>query len=88
MIIQGKDYKIEKLENSEFYNLSLLSIINKGTDKEREEFKVISYGIPFDECIKKIVDYKLRQVDGTYTIKEYVDKYKDLVNEIGNEFET
>jgi hypothetical protein len=87
MVIEGKDYKIEKVNDSEFYNLSMLSVINKGTDKEREEFKIISYGIPFEVCIKKIADYRLRNIEGTYTLKEYIEKFKDIIKELEDEIE-
>lgn len=87
MLIEGKDFRMEKLKDAPFYNLSLLITINKGTDKEREEYKIVSYGIPFDVCINKIVDHKMRRLEGRYTVQEYIEKYEQFVNEIGNEIE-
>ena len=87
MVIEGKDFRMEKLKDAPFYNLSLLTTINKGTDKEREEYKIVSYGIPFDVCINKIVDYKMRRLEGRYTVQEYIEKYEQFVNEVGNEIE-
>ncbi len=87
MTIEGSFFKMEKIDDSAFYNLSLLSVINKDTDKERVEFKVVAYGIPFDSCIREIVNYQLRELEGTYTIKEYIEKYEELVNIIGDEIE-
>jgi hypothetical protein len=87
MEIVGEFYKIEKLEDAPFYNLSLLTTINAGTEKERTEFKIVGYGMPFDSCIKRIVDYQLQTLEGEYTIKEYLEKYEELVEIISNEFE-
>lgn len=87
MEIVGKFYKIEKIEDAPFYNLSLLTTINAGTEKERTEFKIVGYGMPFDVCIKRIVDYQLQTLEGEYTIKEYLEKYEELVEIISNEFE-
>ncbi len=87
MVIEYGKFKMEKLEDLPFYNLSVLSVINAGKENEREEFKVIGYGMPFDSCIKRIVDYQMQSLEGTYTIKEYLEKYEELVNIIGNEIE-
>lgn len=87
MVIEYGKFKMEKLEDAPFYNLSVLSVVNAGKENEREEFKIIGYGMPFDSCIKRIVDYEINQIEGIYTIKEYVEKYEELVNKIGNEFE-
>jgi hypothetical protein len=87
MEIVGEFYKIEKLEDAPFYNLSLLTTINAGTEKERTEFKIVGYGMPFDSCIKRIVDYQLQTLEGEYTIKEYLEKYEEFVEIISNEFE-
>lgn len=87
MVIEYSKFKMEKIENAPFYNLSILSVVNAGKENEREEFKIIGYGIPFDSCIKRIVDYEINRIEGIYTIKEYVEKYEELVNKIGNEFE-
>ena len=43
--------------------------------------------MPFDVCIKRIVDYQLQTLEGEYTIKEYLEKYEELVEIISNEFE-
>lgn len=81
-----KDFKITKLKDSYFYNLEKMETIN-GKDGKRQEYKINSNGIPFHVCIEKIVDYELRNLDGVYTINEYLDIYKNLVNELSKAFE-
>ena len=54
MVIEYGKFKMEKLEDAPFYDLSILSVINAGKENEREEFKIIGYGMPFDSCIKRV----------------------------------
>lgn len=87
MVIEGKDYKMDKLTDAPFYNLSRLVTVNAGTDKEREEYKIVGYGMTFDACIKQIVDHKMAKLEGTYSPKEFVDLYEELVMELGKDFD-
>lgn len=81
MIIEDQDFRIEKLKDCEFYDLSFLKIINEGKDNEREEFQVVAHGLPIDNCIKRVIDYRMRDEEGVYTLSEYLEKYKELVDE-------
>ena len=87
MVIEGNGYKMEKLTDASFYNLSIPVKINAGTDKEREEYKIVGYGMPFDSCIKQIVDYRMAKLEGSYSLKEYIDLYENMVNELGKDFD-
>ena len=87
MVIEGNGYKMEKLTDASFYNLSIPVKINAGTDKEREEYKIVGYGMPFDSCIKQIVDYRMAKLEGVYSLKEYIDLYENMVNELGKDFD-
>lgn len=87
MTIEGNDYKMEKLTDASFYNLSIITIVNAGTDKEREEFKIVGYGMPFDSCIKQIVDYRMAKLEGSYSPKEYIDLYENMVVELRKDFD-
>ena len=87
MVIEGNDYKMEKLTDASFYNLSIITTVNAGTDKEREEFKIVGYGMPFDRCIKQIVDYRMAKLEGSYSPKEYIDLYENMVVELGKDFD-
>jgi hypothetical protein len=87
MVIEGNGYKMEKLTDASFYNLSIPVKVHAGTDKEREEFKIVGYGMPFDSCIKQIVDYRMAKLEGVYSLKEYIDLYENMVNELGKDFD-
>ena len=83
MVIEEKDFKIEKIKDGFFYNFSVLKVINKGKDNEREEFDIHSYGIPFDQCIKLAIDIPIRNLEGIFSVKEYIEKCKEIINNIG-----
>lgn len=87
MIITGKDYIIEKLGDSYFFNLKILTTINKGKDTERKDFKTVGYGIAFETCIQYIIDYRMREMEGELTVNEYFEKYKDFVEILEEDFE-
>ncbi len=86
MVVEGKGYKMEKLTDASFYNLSILTKVNADTDKEREEYKIVGYGMTFPDCLQRIVDFRLNQMDGIYSLKEFIDIYEEIVNEIGKDF--
>lgn len=87
MKIKEEDFMIEKIQDQNFFNLSFNTTVKKKDGTEVSEYKIIAYGIPFDTCIKKIVDYRMRSKEGECTVKEYVKLYKQEVNKIGNLFE-
>lgn len=87
MTIKEQDFMIEKIPDMNFYNLSFSTVVNQGKDNERIEYKVVAYGIPFHTCIETIVDRRMRDITEEMTIKEYVNRYKEEVNKIGNLFE-
>lgn len=86
MTINYKGFRISKLKQGEFFDLEKLATIN-GKDGERQEYKILSYGIPFHRVIEKVVDYELQEYEGNYTIKEFLEIYERIVNDLADEFE-
>lgn len=87
MVIKGSFYEMKKLNDAPFYDLSVMTKVHEGSEKEREELKIVGYGIPFDSCINRLVDVKLREEVGEYTIPEYLEKYEEIVKLISKDFE-
>lgn len=87
MIIKEDDFIIEKIEDQNFYNLSFNTTVKKKDGSEESKYKIVAYGIPFHSCIEKIVDYRMRQKEGEYTVAEYVELYEQEVKKIGDLFE-
>lgn len=82
MIIVIRDRNFEMVQTSgPFFDLSVLSKINEGTEKEREEMKLIAHGLPFDACLKEVAHWHIDKTK-TYNILGYVTAYKKAVEEI------
>ena len=79
IIIKEKDFEMVQTSGS-FFDLSLISFVNKGKDNERQEMKLVAHGLPFEECIKQIVGSYIE--DKTYTVKEYIKEYETAVNKV------
>ena len=59
MIIEEADFRMESVgDNLHFWDLSILKTI-KSKDGERQEFKVIGYGLPISACLQRIADYRI-----------------------------
>ena len=82
-MIQIKEKEFEMVQVSgPFFDLYMLVKINAGKENEREEMKLMDYGIPFDTCLKKIINYKIPDKD--YTIAEYVEAYTKATQELAS----
>lgn len=72
-----------------FFDLSILSKVNEGKDNEREELKLVGHGLPFEECIKQIVSFKMKELiipEKQYSVKEYISLYSKTIDEISKLF--
>ena len=80
--IKEKEFEMVQVKSGPFFNLSLLTTVNAGKENERSEMKLYGYGLPFEVCMQLIVGIKMASKEGTYTVKEYIDKYAEAVNEV------
>ena len=82
MVIQGEFFQIIPInEHSTQFDLRLLYKI-KGKNP-REEYKDAGYGMPLEAAIKKCVQFAITNKYETMSLREYLDEYKKLLNEIG-----
>ena len=63
-----------------FFDLYQLVKVNEGKENEREELKLTDHGLPFDACVKKIIQHKIKDKD--YSLAEYVEAYTKAVDEL------
>ena len=77
MIIEEADFRMESVgDNLHFWDLSILKTI-KSKDGERQEFKVIGYGLPISACLQRIADYRIEcKHPDAMSLKEYIQDYK------------
>ena len=82
MVIQGEFFQIIPInEHSTQFDLKLLYKI-KGKNP-REEYKDAGYGMPLEAAIKKCVQFAITNKHETMSLREYLDEYKKILNEIG-----
>lgn len=82
MVIQGEFFQLTSVsEHSLLWDLKLLYKI--GGKNPREEYKEAGYGLTLDTAIKKCINYALNQKFDVLSLKEYLDEFRNLQNEIG-----
>lgn len=79
IVIKEKDFEMVQTSGP-FFDLSLVSFVNKGKENERQELKLVAHGLPFEECIKQIVSSYIE--DGSYSVKEYIQMYEKAVDKV------
>ena len=76
IIIEGEGFKMEQVKSSPFFDLYILTTVHEGTEKERFDLKLEGYGMTFEACMKRIVSFRLSQLDITCSVAEYIDLYE------------
>lgn len=83
IVIKSEEFEmVQSVETGPFFNLSVLSTINEGKPNERKEMKLISYGLPFETCMKHIVGLEMGKEEKEVTAAEYIERYKQVVEEV------
>lgn len=80
--IEGKDYRMEQVGKTPFYNLYFLEYVHKDKPNERSELKLFGYSVPFNSCIDYIVNKRLNDSDLTLNINEFIKFYEKTLREV------
>lgn len=81
MVIQGEFFQLTPVnEHSLQWDLKLLYKI--GGKNPREEYKDAGYGLTLENAIRKCIQYALNQRFEVLSLKEYLDEFKKLQEEI------
>ena len=82
MVIQGEFYQLIPVnEHSLLFDLKLLYKV-KGKNP-REEYKDAGYGLSLESALKKCVQYAISNKFEVLSLKEYLEEFKKMSNEIG-----
>ena len=82
MVIQGDFYQLIPVnEHSLLFDLKLLYKI-KGKNP-REEYKDAGYGLSLESALKKCVQYAISNKFEVLSLKEYLEEFRKISNEIG-----
>lgn len=84
--IEEADFKMESSRPNDirFFDLYYMHTVNKGKEKERQEFKLEGYGISFRNCLLRIAAKRAGNSDKREykSVKEFVAEYTKQVNEV------
>lgn len=81
MVIQGDFFRLTPVnEHSLQYDLELLYKI-KGKNP-REEYKDAGYGLSLETAIKKCIQYAITQKFETLSLKQYLEEYRKIQQDI------
>lgn len=81
--IEELDFIMEQdTEGMAMWDLSLLTSKKSGKNKGQEEMTLIAYGIPFDSCIKRIINYRISKKQSTYDLKSYFQAYNEELKKL------
>lgn len=82
MVIQGEFYQLIPVnEHSLLFDLKLLYKV-KGKNP-REEYKDAGYGLSLESALKKCVQYAISNKFEVLSLKEYLEEFRNISNEIG-----
>lgn len=86
MVIQGEFFQLTPVnEHSLQWDLKLLYKI--GGKNPREEYKDAGYGLTLENAIRKCIQYALNQRFEVLSLKEYLDEFKRLQEEIKSQLQ-
>lgn len=82
MVIKGEFYQLIPVnEHSLLFDLKLLYKV-KGKNP-REEYKDAGYGLSLESALKKCVQYAISNKFEVLSLKEYLEEFRKMSNEIG-----
>ncbi len=84
MVIEEKDFRLTPIKDSgDMFDLELLRTVNKGKETERQEFKVIAYGVRIDSALRYIANARVAERNlGTIDLKTYLQEYRNIIDEL------
>lgn len=84
MLIEEKDFRLSNDGESDYWDLELLKTVRPKGKPERQEFQVVGYGYSFSNALKVIVNYRISSKKDVYTLQEYIQDYKKIIDELNN----
>ena len=80
MIIEEKDFRLIPIKDyGDMFDLELLKTVNKGKETERQEFKVVAYGVRIDSALRYVANARIAERNpGTIDLKTYLQEYRNI----------
>ena len=84
MFIEEEDFRLYNDGESDHWDLELLRTVRPKGKPERQEFQIVGYGYSFPNALKVIANYRISMKKDTYTLKEYMQDYKGIIDQLTN----
>lgn len=81
MVIEESDFKMTKTTGP-FWDLELLYTVKPKGKPERQEFKDSGYGMTLEHCIQKVIHHRMEQKQESYSLKEFIQGYKEELDKL------
>lgn len=85
--MQFGNYRITRKSVGPFFDVEEKTIVNKGKSNEREDWKVVAYGLPFKDLLFTIAYEHLKSRDVTYNLSEFLIELEKEINIIKAQFD-
>ena len=84
MVIEEKDFRLTPINDcGDMFDLELLKTVNKGKETERQEFKVIAYGVRIDSALRYVANARIAEKHpGSIDLKTYLQEYRNIIDEL------
>lgn len=84
MVIEEKDFRLIPIKDTgNMFDLELLKTVNKGKESERQEYRVVAYGVSFESAMKYVANARIAEKHpDTIDLKTYLQEYRNIIDEI------
>lgn len=80
MTIQEEDFKM--ISCGALWDLELARVVRPKGGEPRVEFKSEGYGMSMESCMRRIISKRISDKKEVWSLKEYVEEYKQQVDEL------
>lgn len=82
MVIEGPDFKLTLVKDSDRFDLEMLKVVNKGKSNERTEFDIVGYGYSLERALKIIINRRIENKYDVMDLQLFLSKYKEEMNKL------
>lgn len=86
MIIEGPDFKLIPVKDSDKFDLEMIKVVNKGKANERTEFDVVGYGYALDRAVRIIIMQRLSQKENVLDLQEFLKAYRNELTTLQEQY--
>lgn len=82
MVIEGPDFKLTPVKDSDRFDLEMLKVVNKGKANERTEFDIVGYGYSLERALKIIINRRIENKYDVMDLQLFLSKYREEMNKL------